>query len=261
MALTLKVEFGRRATYLIAPKDMKPNPEYNGRFVKPTKEDQDNLLADIVANGQTLPILFKSDGGWPVVVDGNRRWEVVMKGIEKGVLPPEFRLECVPFDGDEQEAFLAAVRANRHRTERNAVDDAHNIAKMRRFGMEDAQIAATFGEDAEWVKKTVVYVGLTKEGAMALAAGKLKAPAARNLAKLSADVQREKLKGDKPLTAAALREPSDKPARPTVKGLRAVLEEAANDTTEHKHVRAFADKLLAIIDGKSAKEADAGQAA
>jgi ParB-like chromosome segregation protein Spo0J len=249
MAITLKVESSRRATYLIAPKDLKPNPEYNGRFVRATQKDNEDLLASIVAYGQDTPIKFKSDGGWPVIVDGNRRWEMVQEGMKRGVLPSTFRLECVPFDGNEQEAFLAAVRANRFRTGKNPVDDAHNIVKMGRFGMDDEQIAKEFGEDVAWVKKTRELVGLSKEGREALVAGSLKAPAARRLAKLSAAIQREKLASGKPLTAASLRDPNA-PKRVSVKTLRATIQTAADDTTENKAVRAFCGRLLATIDGK-----------
>jgi ParB/RepB/Spo0J family partition protein len=250
MAIALKVEASRRATYLIAPKDLQPDPEFNGRFVRPSSKDDDDLLNDIATNGQNVPIIFRSDGGQPIIVDGNRRWSVALEGIKRKVLPAEFKLECVPFQGNQQEAFLAAVRANHHRTNRNPVNDAHNIAKMERFGLKSEQIAEIYREDVTWVKNTLALVTLTKEGAQALESGRLKAPAARRLAKLSAAVQREKIASGKKLTAASLRESSGKPQRVTLKAVREKLQEAADDTTENKAVRAFAGRLLALIDGK-----------
>lgn len=205
MSVGFKVAHTRRHTYLFAPKSLKPHPELNGRFVE---TDIEALLADLVSNGQTVPLVIRSDGGMPVIIDGHRRWRAALEGLKRKLLPQEFRLECVYFKGNEQQAFLAAVRANHHRTDKNPIDDAHNISKMERFGMTHEEIAAVYRESVSWVKNTLKLVTLSQEGAEALSSGKLKAPAARALAKLSQEAQREALASGKPIPKPQAKKPA-----------------------------------------------------
>lgn len=231
MATELKVPNRRRATHLIAPKHLQPNAEYNGRFVKISAKEFEERLADFVANGQNVPILFRSDGGMPIIVDGCVRWELAIEGIKRKLLPKDFELECVPFKGNEHQAFLTSVRVNRHRSQDNPIDDAHNIAKMERLQMSHEQIAAEYRRDVTWVKNTLALVTLTPEGMAALSTGKLKAPAARALARLSSQQQREKLDSGQPLTAATIRS-NGEPKKPSASERLALANQSLANMSE-----------------------------
>lgn len=151
---------------------------------------------------------------------GHSRWRAALEINKRKLTPVPFKLRCVYFRGTEHQAFMATVRENRDRNETTAIDDAHNIAKLERYGMTLDDIAATvYHEDLKWVKDRLTLIDLCAEAYKAFANNELKPKAAVALAKLSKEAQKDWLKkGDKATVAAIKRAAAPQPQESTSEG-------------------------------------------
>lgn len=180
--------FKRTSEYSCDPSALKINPKLNGRHDLP---DIEWLIQDIAANGQLEPVIIRSDGGDAVLCAGFSRWRAIVE-INKRDLPcGQLKIKCSYFKGNERDGFEVAIRENRFRNATSALDDAYNIAQLQRWGRSDEDIATLYREDVAWVKNRLKLVELAPEAQEALRSGKLKAPAAVKLAKLSTAEQRK----------------------------------------------------------------------
>ena len=205
----------------LGPEDLTPNPNFNGRveLADITKFKRDFLDPRI---GQIQPIsIWKHPTtmkAW--IIDGVTRWRAALEITQEGIGPHKdgaFRLKCLYLQcANEQEAFILTVKGN-IRNEPRQADNVHNIAICRyNLGLEEEDIAArVYGRftlqgkpDVKWVQEMLSLNSLAPEALKELNAGKLKSAAARALAKLTPDKQREKLatvgNGHK-LTVAAIK--------------------------------------------------------
>ena len=225
MAVDFKGDFKRTSTYDFDPADIKINPELNGRHVLP---DIQWLMKDILERGQLQPVAIRSDGGTPILCAGFSRWRAVSE-INKGREPKDrLKLRCVYYKGNEADGFLANIAENRKRNDCTPIDDAYNIARLERYGRTVEQIAEFYGESAAWVSGRLALVELCQEGQDRVTAGTLKPTAAIAIAKLAEAQQREKLKGKK-ITVAEAKATADKPKKPGIKDLAAVLKAVIED--------------------------------
>jgi ParB-like chromosome segregation protein Spo0J len=206
MAVDFKVEHTRTSEYLIPPENIRVNPEYNGRH---EVIDIEPIISSFLQYGQLQPILIGSDGGIPVVRDGNTRWRVAMEINKRNLVPGGFKLRCVYLKGDAKLGFLATIQANKFRNDPTPISDAHNIATMERWGKSHAEIADIYGESVEWVKGRLALLNLSEEAADAFREGRFDTPAALEIAKLSRENQiaaLEKVPEGKKLTKAAAKQ-------------------------------------------------------
>ena len=220
MAAEFQVEHTRRTVYLIAPENITVNAELNGRHDLP---DIEWLIADIVQRGQLQPILVRNDGGTPTLAAGHSRWRAAIELKKRGLIP-DFKLHCVLFRGTAQEAFLANISENRVRNANTPLDDAHNIARLERYGMTIGEIAEHYRESEAWCKGRLGLISLCEEAAAALGAGEMKLSAAAHIAKLTEEQQRKALKSGKKLTAGTIRKFSGKPEKKSRLNIKAVLQ-------------------------------------
>lgn len=203
MAVEFKVDHTRTSEYLIAPENITIKASLNGRHDLP---DIEWLIDSMVESGQLQPVLIGNDGGKPVLYAGHSRWRAALEINKRKLTPAPFKLRCVYFKGSEHEAFVATIRENRDRNATTPIDDAHNIAKLERYGMTIDEIAAkVYHEDPKWVKDRLALIELCDEGQKALLAGEIKPNAAVVLSKLAKDAQREKLSSGEKLTAGGLK--------------------------------------------------------
>ncbi|HET9131162.1 MAG TPA: ParB N-terminal domain-containing protein [Terriglobia bacterium] len=203
MAVEFKTEHTRTSEYLFLPEVIKINPELNGRHELP---DIEWLITSMVSSGQLQPVLIGNDGGKPVLYAGHSRWRAAIEINKRNLTAVPFKLRCVYFRGNEQQAFMATVRENRDRNATTAIDDAFNIAKLERYGMSLEEIAEkVYHEDLKWVKERLALIELRAEGQQKLLNNELKPNAAVALAKLSKEAQKKALESGQKLTVAAIK--------------------------------------------------------
>lgn len=183
--------FKRTSEYSCDPAALKINPKLNGRHDLP---DIEWLIQDIAANGQLEPVIIRSDGGDAVLCAGFSRWRAIVEINKRDMPCGKLKIKCSYFKGNEQDGFEVAIRENRFRNATSPLDDAYNIAQLQRWGRSDDDIATLYRESVTWIKSRLKLVELAPEAQTALREGKLKAPAAVKLAKLSAEKQREVVK-------------------------------------------------------------------
>jgi ParB-like chromosome segregation protein Spo0J len=199
MSVQFKSEHKRGTEYLFYPEHLVIQPELNGRHTLP---DISELEADIERNGQGVPVTIRSDGGKAVLVKGFSRYRAIVNINKRSKVKRQIR--CTYTQLTEPEAFVENITENRFRNATSEIDDAHNIARlMKVYAMTEEQIGEIYfplaKEDHQkkkavrWVRTTGALANLTPQAEKALREGKLTTPAARQLAKLSQEQQREEL--------------------------------------------------------------------
>lgn len=213
MAVSFKAEYSRTSEYRFFPEDIKIRPELNGRHDLP---DIEELIASIVRDGQSTPVVIRRDGDKPVLVAGFSRWRAVSEINKRKLLDAKLQLRCTYTACSESEGFLANIAENRFRNTTTDIDDAHNIKRlMNRYQYTEEQVAQVYfplahspeqiRDAIRWVKKKAQLIQLTPEAERAFKQGRLKGSAAFAIAKLSEELQSEVLKKDGKIDSAAIR--------------------------------------------------------
>lgn len=252
MAVDFSAPHKRTSEYNFAPEDISVRAELNGRHELP---DISWLVQDILAHGQLQPVIIRNDGGTPVLVAGFSRWRAISEINSKSLAPVALKVRCTYFRGNEREAFLANISENRYRNATTPLDDAHNIARLERWGMSVEEIAEHYREKPVWVAGRLSLLSLEDSTREAVKRGKIKTTAAVEIAKLSAEKQREVTKraeAGETVKAADVRAERTGKARginfPEVKEyLRLVADKSAI-----LEVKRFAADLLDRINGGAA---------
>jgi ParB-like chromosome segregation protein Spo0J len=219
MAVSFKADHTRTAEYRFLPEHITIKPDLNGRHDAP---DIEWLKKDILERGQVQPVTIRKDGDKAVLVAGFSRWRAVSELNKGRKQDNKIQLRCTYVLCSESEAFLANIAENRFRNSTTELDDAHNIKRLlNNYGLTEEQAAAVYFPTADtqqeqkealkWVRDRLKLVTLTPEAEKALKEGRLKLPAAKAIAKLSEDQQREAVKGNAKVKASAIREASGKP--------------------------------------------------
>lgn len=221
MAVDFKVQHTRSAEYRFAPEDILIKPELNGRHDLP---DVQWLIKDILEKGQLQPVIIRSDGGTPVLVAGFSRWRAVSEINAKGLAGVKLTLRCSYFKGTEAEGFLANIAENRYRNGTTPLDDAHNIARLEKWGYPLPKIAEKLNETEAWVRGRLALIDLCEEGREAVKDGRLKPTAAVEIAKLNAAQQKKAVNGTGKISVSAAKAlVSGKPKRATMPDIKATL--------------------------------------
>ncbi len=215
MAVDFKAKFTRTSEYGFAPQDIVVKPKLNGRHELP---DIQWLIDDIVDKGQLQPCVIRNEAGKPVLVAGFSRWRAISEINKKHLAPVQLSVRCCYSRCNEQEGFIANISENRVRNATTPLDDAHNISMLQKWGKTDEEIAGIYKASAAWVKKTAKLVTLEPEAQKAVNEGRLKPTAAAEIAKLTAEQQREAVKGEGKVKAPE-KEKSDKPTSKQLRDL------------------------------------------
>lgn len=251
MAVEFEKDHKRRTEYLFWPEDLVVKGDLNGRRELP---DITDLTASIENEGQGVPVTIRNDGGKAVLVKGFSRWRALVD-INKRHPRQKRQIRCVYTQLTEQEAYCENVSENRHRNATTDLDDAHNIKRMVNvYAMSEEQVAKVYfpaantpeevREAVKWIKKTLPLASLTKEAETALRGGRVKPNAARTIAKLSEEQQREAVKGSGKVKAQNIRAASGKPQQKSLKQvLRDVINSGKFPGVEGKIVEASQDLM------------------
>lgn len=188
----------RGSEYNFYPEQIVVKPELNGRHEAP---DIQWLIDSILADGQLQPVIVRKVGEVPYLVAGYSRWRAVAEINKQKLAPVKLKLACTSFRGNEQEAFLVNIAENKARNQTTPLDDAHNIRKLEQWHMSVDDIAKVYHEKPQWVKDRLALISLEPEAREALKNGTMKVSAAKVIAKMSAEQQREAIKTGKLKTA------------------------------------------------------------
>lgn len=243
MAVDFKVEHSRGSEYLFLPENILIKPDLNGRHETP---DIEGLISSIVEQGQIQPVVVRNESGSPVLVAGFSRWRAVSEINKRGLTPVAVKLRCTYFKGSEFDGFLANIQENKARNEITSIDDAHNIAKLEKWGQTIDQISNIYRQSSAWVKSRLKLISLEPEVKKAIKDGKVKTSAANEIAKLSAEQQRNIVKNGT-VGKKDIEKLSGKKAKMTIRDIKKFLRETISNNDESKEVREFSEILLEKI--------------
>lgn len=246
MAVTWKVDNTRTSVYNFDPRHIVAKDYLNGRHDAP---DIEALIASIVKDGQLQPVLVRNEGDKPVLVAGFSRWTAVSEINKRKLTPERLKIACTYVRCNEQDGFIRNWQENRVRNSTTPLDDAHHFAQMERWGLDAKAIAEKLEVTPKFVKQRLALIELTPEAQEAVKSGRLKAPAAARIAKLTVEHQREVVAGNGKVASADVDKALGKVSKPTLKTVRAfIADELALDIDDG--VAKFCKRLLAMIDRK-----------
>lgn len=235
----LTKEDSRTSEYRFKPEDLQIKPELNGRHELPNITW---LIQSIRDRGQQTPVVIRSDGGKATLVFGYSRWRAISQLNQEltAAGKPSLTIRCVYSRVNELDGFIDNIHENRVRNPNTPIDDAHNIAKLEKWGLTFNEIAVIYHEDIAWVKGRLSLISLEPEAQIAVKEGRLKVTAAKAISKLSAAQQRALVA--KAGTKGKVKSPE--PAAVSIKSLRQLAETAADDTTLEKATRNWITETL-----------------
>ncbi len=211
MAAKFEVDTTKSDLHAFFPDEIVIKPSLNGRMELP---DIDWLIVLILRQGQLQNCLVRRESGKPVLGVGFSRWRAVStinKMLADGKARKEFcerngisdvlggeyfpdgpmRLKCMFKEWSEQQMFLANIAENKGRNQTTLLDDAHNCARLEKWGKSVDEIAAVYKCSNAWVKKCLKIASAEPEVFKAFHDGKIKENAVAAIAKLSAEQQRD----------------------------------------------------------------------
>lgn len=205
MAVQFEGDYKRTSEYRFYPEDIALDPEANGRHETP---DIEWLITDILARGQHTPVIIRNDGGVATLVAGFSRWRAISEINKRKLAPVRMQIRATYQQCTAAEAFLVNISENRFRNPTTELDDAHNIKRLINvYAMTEEQIAelyfptakteAEIKEALKFVRERTKLLTLTQEAADAVRSGRVKGNAAKAIAKLTEDQQREVLASGK----------------------------------------------------------------
>jgi len=204
MAVEFEVKGTRTSEYGFLPEELEIIPEMNGRHELP---DVQWIVDSILRHGQLQPITIRRTGGKPVLVAGFSRWRAVNEINSKGLSERPLRLRCSYTALNEKQAFLANIEENRVRNQTTPMDDAYNIQRLINvYQMTEQEVADSYREAVSWIKGRLSLIELVPEAEKAVRDGRVKTSAAKEIAKLSGDLQKKVVKKEGKITAKDVRE-------------------------------------------------------
>jgi len=205
------------------PEELEVDPKANGRHELP---NIDWIIDSIMTFGQIQPVVIRKTGGKPVLVAGFSRWRAVNEINKRNLMEKPLKLRCSYTALNEKQAFLANIEENRVRNATTPMDDAYNIQRLINVHqMTEAEIAGVYRESVKWVKDRLQLIEATPEVEKEIRAGTIKGTAAKEIAKLSVEHQKNLAKVAKQngtVTPADIRKETGKPEKKPTKELPAV---------------------------------------
>lgn len=177
---------------MLAPADITPK-NYRRTFAGAELQE---LAESLAAQGQLQPLVVRhgDDGGY-VLIAGERRWRAAGIGMEKGLLPADFRLACtVRDDIDENTHILASLVENLQRVDVPPLEEAEAFRLAReKYGT--AEIAKAVSKTPRYIQQRLALVEKLGDYAkQALADGHITVTQARMLCTAPTAVQPHTIK-------------------------------------------------------------------
>jgi ParB/RepB/Spo0J family partition protein len=249
MAVEFRAEHTRTSEYLFLPQDIHVKPELNGRHDAP---DIEWLIADIVEQGQIQPVIVRNDGGKAVLVAGFSRWSAISEINKRKLTTAPVKVRCVYSRCNELDGLKLNIAENKFRNNTTPMDDAYNIARLERHGMNIEGIAGVYRESEAWVKGRVALVSADASVQKAVAEKRVKPTAAARIAKLTQEQQRELASGNGKITSADIAKVEGKAILPNLRDVLSAID-SMNGPGVGKDVQAFIVATLDYAVGKTKK--------
>jgi ParB/RepB/Spo0J family partition protein len=247
MATKWEVATTRSDVFLFDPTDIVIKPELNGRYEAP---DIEGLIESILANGQIQPVTVRMENGRPVLTAGFSRWTAISEINKRKLTPERFKIKCVYARVNEVDGYILNFEENRARNATTPMDDAHHFAQLEKWSMTVEQIAERLKLTPAFVRDRLALIEAMPEVQAAVASGQIKPTAAKRLAKLSAQQQREVVKSNgHKITTKDVDKASGKTSKPSYKDVRSYIE-SHTGPGEDESVREFCISLLAYMSGE-----------
>lgn len=253
VAVQWGTENKRGSVYFFDPDDIVVKPKLNGRHILP---DISELVEDIAINGQIQPVEVRSEKTkegilQPVLSSGFSRWRAIKEINRLGLVPDGMRIAAVYVQCSETDGYLRNWSENRKRKATQPIDDAHQFAQLRKWGLDEKTIAEKLRIEVGFVKKRLKLAAATEEVQRAVADHRLAPTAAEKIAEVAADVQRATVKGNGKVTSADVDAALGKTPKITVKAIRAFVQSELALDVEDGCAKVLR-RLLAMIDGEKA---------
>ncbi len=240
MAVEFAVKGSRTSEYRFLPEHVEVDPDLNGRHELP---DIQWIVESILTHGQLQPVTIRRTAGKPVLVAGFSRWRAVSEINKRKLAPQPLELRCSYTQLNEQQAFLANIEENRVRNATTPMDDAYNIQRLVNvYQMTVEGVAEAYRASVSWVKGRLTLIEAVPEVEKAIRSGKIKGPAAKAVAKLSKEHQRNlaKVAEEKgKVTAADVRRETGKPEKAK-----------AQPTSTDAQALTCADRIVILLRGE-----------
>ena len=135
-------DFKRSDLFSVYPEEIIVDLAANGRAHQQSDEEVAALAESIRERGQLQPVLVRRVEDYKLqLVAGYGRHRAVML-LNKGKAPEDQRrIDCYVIDCSPEDATVLNIVENNGRTEVNAVDDAANMARLRRMQWPEEKIA------------------------------------------------------------------------------------------------------------------------
>ena len=135
--------------FFVDPFQVIVREELRGRHIAPDLDDIARLAVSMLTHGQLQPVNARRDEQNRLVLVAGFTRTAACRLIREGFSfdgqdyhSPEFRLQLVLSDCNDEEAFERNIVENCHRNETSPIDDAHNQRRLReQFGKNDSEIA------------------------------------------------------------------------------------------------------------------------
>lgn len=156
----------REDMFLVDPREIVIDFESNGRWKPLDHGKVVEYARSFLAHGQQSPCLCRQiedrrlqmSAGFHRLAAGL----LICKGSPEDGIPktPDFRIavRVKPMNADE--GFIANVVENKKRNQTSAVDDAHNLRRLKHMGKDDAEIAILFECKMQWLGKLELLLNL-----------------------------------------------------------------------------------------------------
>lgn len=253
MAVTWKVREQKRLdVYLFDPAEITIKAELNGRYDAHDDEKMEELIQSILDNGQLEPVLVRQESGKPILTAGFRRWTAISLINKRKLAPGGLRLkiECRYVRCNEVEGFFLNYEENHKREQTSPMDDAHHFAQLERWGWDAKGIAEKLHVKPQFVKDRLALIEAIPSVQAAVASGKVKAGAAKRIAKLSTEQQRDLMANNgHGISVKDVVKAEGKPSKPSFRAVREYVEPHTGPG-EDESVREFCKGLLEFMDGK-----------
>lgn len=196
MAPKINAENVSKETMFLVPPDQ-IKAELNGRFAPHDDNDVQKMLSSFKEKGQLQPVLVRKlpDHTLTLVAGFRRHAAALLYSAEQ----PEFKLKCMLFVGNEEEAFRANIEENIERKKLNPMDLAFQVRIWReRFGKKDKDIAKLYGFTPAYISQIKKLLSLSPDIQDKVKDEIISMSAALKLADLTEEEQREVIKESEP---------------------------------------------------------------
>lgn len=150
-----------------------------GRHKAPPQKDVEALAHSIKEHGQLQAVMVRkitkgdNKGKYQLSL-GFTRFYAIKWGNETGLFSPELPILAATATMNDEESFTRNVVENRHRNQTTAVDDAHNMRRLREdYGKSNADISRLYNVSQAYVSQLTKLLTLPASIQNKVADGKL----------------------------------------------------------------------------------------